>query len=299
MTSIDRSLLILCILGLTVSICGCSTNSNIGATPYTSVQPTPVPTPAQLGYATVQGTPFSISGEVIDANGNPVPGALVTLLDNTHNVLGERTTGQNGTYDFLNVLSDTTTVTVMVNFTKDGVIYTDPSDYIIHSYPARGSQTIPGNATQIPDYPPPAFSPTHTFSVYGHVKYSNGTSIRGATVGLLESYNKVMMTMTTPAVQSTVTDNNGNFQFTNVTTNYSICGILVNLPVDSQYQNPYYFSYVNNTGMSYINMTDVPLPNPELTVYPPEGNTVIIVLGLGVVCLFGLFCWYEAIHHKK
>ena len=41
-------------------------------------------------------------------------------------------------------------------------------------------------------------------------------------------------------------------------------------------------------------------PNPELISYPSgDSNTVIIVLGLGIVCLFGVFCLYEALHRKK
>ena len=310
MTSIDRSLLIFCILGLIVSICGCTTNSNIGTSTHTSVQPTAVPTPEQVGHATsqsapssisgFQSAPFSISGEVIDANGNPVPGANVTLLDNYNNVLEEETTGQSGTYQFLNVVSNTKMVAVTVDFTKDGVAYTNPY-YIIHWYPANGAEDIPGNATQITDYPPPAFPVPHTFSVYGHVKYDNGTSIRGATVGLFEPIdNTSMFNNSIPAIQSTVTDNSGNFQFSNVTTDHVLCGICVNLPVTRQYPMPIYFLTVNTTGVHSINITDAPPPNPELTSYPSEdGNTVIIVLGLGAVCLFGLFCLYEAMYHKK
>jgi hypothetical protein len=310
-TSIDRSLLILCVLGLIVSICGCTANSNIGTSPYTSVQPTAVPTPVQVGHATlqsqpystagVQSAPFSISGQVIDASGNPVPGANVTLMDNYNNVLREETTGQNGTYNFLNVVSDSNMVAVTVDFTKDGVAYTNPAFYIIHWYPAMGIQTIPGSQTRIIDYPPPAFPVAHTFSVYGHVKFDNGTSIGGATVELYEPIdNTSMFNLSIPAIRSTVTDSSGNFQFTNVTTEHVLCGINVNLPVNEQYQMPLYFLTVNTTGVQHINITDSPLPNPELTSYPSQdSNAIVIGLGLGVVCLFGAFCLYKALYPKK
>jgi hypothetical protein len=63
---------------------------------------------------------------------------------------------------------------------------------------------------------------------------------------------------------------------------------------------PFYFHIVNATGVNYINITDAVPPNPEITSYPSEeSNTVVIGLGLGVVCLFGLFCLYKAMYHKK
>lgn len=145
------------------------------------------------------------------------------------------------------------------------------------------------------------YAAPHTFSVYGHVQYDNDTSIRGTAVRLYEPIdNTSRFNLSMPAIQSTVTDNNGNYQLINITTNYSICGLCVYFPVNWQYAMPLFFQKVNTSGIQYINITDVPPPNPELTSYTSsEGNDVIIWLGLGVVCLFGLFCLYKALHHKK
>jgi 5-hydroxyisourate hydrolase-like protein (transthyretin family) len=111
---------------------------------------------AFAGHAIAQSAPFSISGQVIDANGNPVSGAIVTLIDSNYNVLGTKMTGNDGTYDFLNVISNYGTVTVRANFTKDNVTYTVPS-YYTRWYNAQGVQAVPGSETQLPDYPPPEY----------------------------------------------------------------------------------------------------------------------------------------------
>src|SRR5208337_2140848 len=99
---------------------------------------------AFAGHAIAQSAPFSISGQVIDANGNPVSGAIVTLIDSNYNVLGTKMTGNDGTYDFLNVISNYGTVTVRANFTKDNVTYTVPS-YYTRWYNAQGVQAVPGS----------------------------------------------------------------------------------------------------------------------------------------------------------
>ena len=109
-----------------------------------------------MGHASAQTSTFSVSGEVTDANGNPVPGAIVTLIDSNFNVLGTKTTGDDGTYNFLNVVSNTGTVKVEVNITKDGVTYAVPS-YYTNWVNAEGIQIIPSSQTQISDYPPPVY----------------------------------------------------------------------------------------------------------------------------------------------
>ena len=77
-----------------------------------------------------------------------------------------------------------------------------------------------------------AYALNNTFSVYGTILEDNGTPITGATIKLIEpnyigndsySFNRL-------AFHSTVTDSQGNFQFVNVTTNYSICEITISYP---------------------------------------------------------------------
>ena len=117
------------------------------------------------------GSPFSVSGQVLDRYGDPVQGAHVTLIDNSFKVIGEKLTNDAGVYDFLNVVSDSGTVTLRVNFTKDGISYTVPA-YYTRWYPANGIQLIPTNETQFPDYPMPVYG-----YIYGAIQ--TDTSLSG------------------------------------------------------------------------------------------------------------------------
>lgn len=110
------------------------------------------------------GEPFTISGQVIDAVGYPVAGANVSLIDNNYKVIGVRTTNDEGNYDFVNVISDTDTVTVRVSLGKNGKTYKVPS-YYTRWYPSRGILYINKGETQFADYP----EPTEGY-VYGAIK---------------------------------------------------------------------------------------------------------------------------------
>jgi hypothetical protein len=104
-----------------------------------------------------QGSPFSVSGEVTDRYGNPVAGAQVTLIDSNYNVLGVKTTGTDGSYDFLNVVADTGTCKVQVQYTDSaGKVHTTPS-YYINWVNTEGIQNIPASQTILPDYPAPVY----------------------------------------------------------------------------------------------------------------------------------------------
>jgi protocatechuate 3,4-dioxygenase beta subunit len=120
--------------------------------------------------AVASGSPFSVSGQVVDRYGNPVQGANVTLLDFNHNIIGIVHTNGNGNYDFINVLADTDTVTVRVNLTKNGKAYEIPS-YYTRWYPARGMQFINSSETTFPGYPQPTFG-----YVYGAIQTDMSTS---------------------------------------------------------------------------------------------------------------------------
>lgn len=155
-----------------------------------------------------------------------------------------------------------------------------------------------------------AYAVNNTFSVYGHIQYENGTSIPGTIIRLIEpimntqpwfGYNE-------PAIQSAVTDSKGDFQFVNITTNYGICGLDIEYPANQHPANPQYafpqseIDNVNTTGIQYVNITRVaaPIPeNPELPSSSSSSSGIYIIIGLGAVCLFGLFCLYKALRHKK
>ena len=107
--------------------------------------------------ANASNTAFSISGQVIDRYGDPLPGATVTLIDNNFNTIATKTTNQNGNFDFLNVVAETNTCTVRVSYTdSDGTKYDMPT-YYVKWYPTSNIQYIPSSQTQIPNYPQPEY----------------------------------------------------------------------------------------------------------------------------------------------
>ena len=193
------------------------------------------------------------------------------------------------------------------------------------------NQTIYGKTVNFSmNQPPPGIGivlnmPTyHTFSVYGHVQYDNGSSISGTTIRLIEPVNNTppivegSFSYMVPAIQSTITDNNGDFRFINVTTNYSTLGLDVEYPA-AHPANPQEVYVgrdkvpVNTSGVQYVNITrwatqnsDLPLsplsnaaPTTYLPPLSPPSERIPIIIGVGAVCLFGLFCLYKALYHKK
>ncbi|HTX44277.1 MAG TPA: carboxypeptidase-like regulatory domain-containing protein, partial [Methanocella sp.] len=122
--------------------------------------------------ALASGSPFSLSGQVIDRYGNPVQGANVTLLDFNYKIIKVVQTNDNGNYDFINVEAAADTVTVRVNLTKDGKAYDIPS-YYTKWYPSKGMQFINSSETQFPAYPPPVYG-----YVYGAIQTDISTSGR-------------------------------------------------------------------------------------------------------------------------
>jgi hypothetical protein len=96
----------------------------------------------------------------------------VTLIDYDYHVLGIKTTNQDGNYDFNNVVTDSDTVTVRVNLTRDGVTYEIPAYYTLW-YPSKGMLFINSRQTQFPDYPPPT-----TGYAWGAITLGNGSNRR-------------------------------------------------------------------------------------------------------------------------
>jgi hypothetical protein len=98
---------------------------------------------------------FSVSGQVTDADGRPLPGANVTLIDQNYNNLSVRTTNDNGGFDFVNVNGTTSTITVRVSYFDGKNTYVNPS-YYYRWYPANGIQLINTSETRLESYRMPA-----------------------------------------------------------------------------------------------------------------------------------------------
>jgi hypothetical protein len=115
-------------------------------------------------------------------------------------------------------------------------------------------QSVTANTSQAQPSQPTV---NHTFSVYGTVLEDNGTPISGATIGLLEpvgnSYDP-----NGPWVQSTITDDRGNFQFANITTGSETCDIVIRYPDQKQYFPPgNSFRLIQTSGTQYVNVTRI------------------------------------------
>jgi hypothetical protein len=151
------------------------------------------------------------------------------------------------------------------------------------------------------------FAASHTFSIYGHTQYDNGSSIPDTTIRLIEPINNTRpitewsFSYMMPAINSTVTDNNGNFQFINVTTNYSTLCLDIQYPA-AQPTNPQLVYVgrdkvlVNTSGIQYINITRWSTQNPDLPLspfsrplLPPSSSMVGTSLTTIIFGLVGLF----------
>ncbi len=98
---------------------------------------------------------FSISGQVTDADGHPLPGANVTLIDMNFNNLSVRTTLDSGDFDFVNVNQTTSVISVRVSYFDGKNTYMNP-DYYYRWYPAQGIQFINTSETRLDSYHLPA-----------------------------------------------------------------------------------------------------------------------------------------------
>ena len=110
-----------------------------------------------------------------------------------------------------------------------------------------------------------AFATANTFSVYGSIQEQDGTPVPNATLKLIEPIDDTYSTYG-PSIRSTVTDSNGDFQFINVTTNVSECGITIFYPDKRD-------EYVNITRIAGSDAT-------------PSSSTSLTIFIFGLVGLF-------------
>lgn len=126
-----------------------------------------------------------------------------------------------------------------------------------------------------------AFATANTFSVYGSIQEQDGTPVPNATLKLIEPIDDTYSTYG-PSIRSTVTDSNGDFQFINVTTNVSECGITIFYPDKRDDINPgNYFRLVNASGVQYVNITRI--AGSDAT---PSSSTSLTIFIFGLVGLF-------------
>ncbi len=93
----------------------------------------------------------TVHGIVIDADGNPVPGAVVTLFDGDRTELSSVTTNAAGSYTFSNVYVSTDLCTVRVFYNDLRKTYNNAAYFDVW-YQARGDVTIPTKDSQLGTY---------------------------------------------------------------------------------------------------------------------------------------------------
>jgi hypothetical protein len=107
--------------------------------------------------ASAAGNTFMVMGKVSDRNGNPVVGAVVTLIDGIYIELGTTTTDQNGNFEFPNIVSKSDTCKVYVKYFDGATEYKIlPTEVPWYSTQQAIVQVDP-KVTQFVKYPPPEY----------------------------------------------------------------------------------------------------------------------------------------------
>lgn len=103
---------------------------------------------------------ITVTGTVTDANGEPIPGANVTLIDDTlhgdsFNILGVTTTDLNGNFKFINLqTSGSNLVKPLVSYVHNGHNYSTQLNNIQWYDVSQGLLKLPVNETRLYEYPP-------------------------------------------------------------------------------------------------------------------------------------------------
>lgn len=171
------------------------------------------------------GTIALIHGQVTNGVGAPLPGASVVVEDGSHNLIARTTSDSSGNFSFANVTeSGTGRVRVIVWYAMGGQNYNatrlNPAWYpanmsVISVSPYDTRIPAPaGNASQ-------AGRPTNLrFTAVGQVTDERGNGVAGSNVTLYDGIYQVIGT--------TMTDEGGNFNFTNVVAQSPGCKLKVN-----------------------------------------------------------------------
>ncbi len=113
--------------------------------------------------AFASGTPFSISGTVIDVHGDRVKGANVSLLvmerfSDTQQIVNSTLTNDTGYYGFAGTSPDKATITVRVSYNDGNKTYQIPASYTrwypVGWNPEDDHIVVNSSETQFQDYPP-------------------------------------------------------------------------------------------------------------------------------------------------
>ena len=243
--------------------------------------------------AGAEASTFTATGTVTDANGNPVPGAVVTMVDNHYGQVAKTHTDDNGSFLFDNIDIGTLTFKVLTSYTdSSGKTYTVPPEYS-NWLNAEGLVKINQTYTQITDFALPQFT------TMGQVTDKNGNPVEGARVMMIDDNNK--------ETAATRSDSNGNFEFVGMvptTKNFTVSLLYIN--GSQSYKTARSRAYPQS-GTIFIDRADTkltdyaaPAPSQQTAVIttpvstavsekPVNINALTIALLLGVLILAGAY----------
>lgn len=180
----------------------------------------------------------SVTGQVTDSGGAPIPNATVSLVDASYLEVARTTSDSSGNFTFSNANDrGTGYLKVIVSYVKDGKTYnltkTPASWYSANTSAIR----IAGEETSFASYPPlpESTNPHQAFSATGQVTDANRRPLPGAEVHLYDGIYKEIGVTTSGA--------NGNFSFDNVYASSPGCKVQVFYKADGKV----YQTYLQNT----------------------------------------------------
>jgi hypothetical protein len=164
----------------------------------------------------------SITGQVTDSGGAPLPGATASLVDASYLEIARTTTDSNGNFSFTDADDrGTGYVKVIVYYIKDGKSYNLTKTPAMWYSSDASLIKISAEETALVNYPPLPEStrPVQVFTVTGQVTDANGKQLPGAEVHLFDGiYNEIGVT---------TSDASGNFRFANASAAAPGCKVQV------------------------------------------------------------------------
>ncbi|CAJ35244.1 carboxypeptidase regulatory-like domain-containing protein [Methanocella arvoryzae] len=207
----------------------------------------------------------SVSGQVTDATGAPLPNATVSLVDASYLEIARTISDSDGNFLFSNADDrGTGYVKVIVSYVQDGKMYNLTKTPATWYASTPAGVKISAEETSLASYPPLPEStrPVQIFTVEGRAVDVNGKPLPGAEVHLYDGIYK--------EIGVTTTDENGNFRFDNASAASPGCKVQVFYRADGKVyhtnlQNVLW--YPTDTGLVKINA-------PDTTLYDyPESET--------------------------
>ncbi|MCD1293690.1 hypothetical protein CUJ83_01605 [Methanocella sp. CWC-04] len=152
--------------------------------------------------ATAGSNTVTVMGQVTDRHGNPVQGAVATLIDAIYLEVDQTITDQNGNFEFVNANLKTDTCKVKVSYKEGSTVYETKLSLTKWYMATSGIIQVDRADTKLELYPPPEYG-----YVWGFIQNENGNTIDGVVYAVSTTGEQTFYSF----AQKT---NGGNGQFT-------------------------------------------------------------------------------------